>query len=310
MRWGFLVKRLFRVGDETGIAVFADTRRAFDSVGLWGGVDAGPGEPPGAARVFLLAGRTAERARIGFPRESETLMETRHVVLKSFRSCIYGEWYGKARSVMDPGKRSAVILVPGLKFYNRDFMARLVLRPILDRLLFECGYVPLHAAGTASGGKALIIAGETGTGKSTLLKGLMDSGMCFLADDRLLLRTDSGTPTVHLFPEYLRLPATEKGPKWAVVPPAPSVRTAAAGVILFLERGNPAGRDLCEPIGSAEAAARMFRFISPSIPGNSYERVFHVIGDLCGEARGFIVRGWGAPRDRLRRVREILGETT
>jgi len=306
MKRGSLFRRLFRVGDETVIAVFSDTPRAFDSVGLWGGVDAGSGEPPGAVRLFLLAGKAADRTRIRFPRDSGVLMETRHVVLRSFRSCIYGEWYGKARSVMDTGKRSAVILVPGLRFYNRDFMARLVLRPILDRLLFECGYVPLHAAGIALGGKAVIIAGETGSGKSTLLKGLIDSGACFLGDDRALIRTDSGVSAVHLFPEHLRLPATDKGPKRAVAPPAPAVRTAAAGVVLFLDRGNPAGENACESIGSAEAAARLFRFVSPSVPENSYEGVFHVIGDLCEEARSFVVRGWGTPRERLRRVREIL----
>ena len=51
---------------------------------------------------------------------------------------------------------------------------------------------PVHAAGVALGGRALLLAAPGGTGKSTLAYALLRSGCAVLADDAIYLQSDPG----------------------------------------------------------------------------------------------------------------------
>ena len=69
------------------------------------------------------------------------------------------------------------------------------------------GLVPLHACAVAVDGKAVVIAGTTGVGKSTLTAGLVGLGADFVADDLTVvsvgaahIRVPRGRPTIRLHP--------------------------------------------------------------------------------------------------------------
>ena len=54
------------------------------------------------------------------------------------------------------------------------------------------GYVLLHAAGVSRDGRAVVLAGPPGAGKSSAALHLVDAGFRFLSNDRVLSRADAG----------------------------------------------------------------------------------------------------------------------
>lgn len=74
---------------------------------------------------------------------------------------------------------------------SRDVARYMILREAAEAL---CGTqrvgAILHGAAVGAGGRALLILGDSGQGKSTLAQGLVDAGCGFLADDHLPLATD------------------------------------------------------------------------------------------------------------------------
>lgn len=63
------------------------------------------------------------------------------------------------------------------------------------------GFVTLHAAAVARDGKLVLIAGESGAGKTTLTLALLDAGWGYLTDD--LAPVSTATGLVHPFPKPL-----------------------------------------------------------------------------------------------------------
>jgi hypothetical protein len=77
--------------------------------------------------------------------------------------------------------------------------------PLIEQLKRR-GLYSLHAAGIARGGRALIIAGTSGAGKTTLALALARAGLDFLGDDLLFLQDAS--PTVVAFPDEVDVTQT------------------------------------------------------------------------------------------------------
>lgn len=50
----------------------------------------------------------------------------------------------------------------------------------------------IHASTVASGGRAVLICGRSGSGKSDLALRLIDRGFCLVSDDRTILRREGG----------------------------------------------------------------------------------------------------------------------
>ena len=301
---GKLESRVYLIGGRPQLVVHSDCPEALEAVEIRCTAGSKKSPDKGAVHIFILGGRSAELAPVEVPPDAENVFVTRYVVIKSDNSHRYGDWYGKAETVTDLSNRRAVISIPGLDYFNRDFISRMVFRPVLDRLLFECGFISLHAAGVVSGRTGCIIAGNAGAGKSTLLHGLLEEGLDFLADDRIFVKKGN----IHSFPEYIRLPRTKTGPKYPVVPKDSPVHRVLPKVILFLEKDETDGKDLCKPVGKTEAAARLLQFLPPFTEENMLKKAFNVIGNICGEANIFLVKGWGTPRKRLRSVLNILNE--
>jgi hypothetical protein len=76
----------------------------------------------------------------------------------------------------------------------------------LLEILRARGRYPVHAAGVALDGRAVLLAGASGVGKSTLALACARSGWTFLGDDVVLLHEDDpGGHAVHAFPDEIDL---------------------------------------------------------------------------------------------------------
>ena len=68
-----------------------------------------------------------------------------------------------------------------------------LIRHGISAYLSDCGCTPIHAAAVvAPNGYTWMIAGQTHSGKSTLVLGLLAAGWQFLSDDSLILRAEDG----------------------------------------------------------------------------------------------------------------------
>ena len=135
------------------------------------------------------------------------------------------------------------------------------------------GLLPLHACAVELDGRALLIAGAGGAGKSTLTAGLIAAGAGLVADDLVVVRAEqgrvagrnvvlSGRPTIRLHPETAAaldtldawpVPEDPRG-KWLA---APRARSTAAeldlAAVLILGDGIDEG-----PAPAQGAMLRLF----------------------------------------------------
>ncbi|PIU48191.1 MAG: hypothetical protein COS94_03405 [Candidatus Hydrogenedentes bacterium CG07_land_8_20_14_0_80_42_17] len=70
---------------------------------------------------------------------------------------------------------------------NRSDRLSSIVVPAILYALSEFGIVPIHASSVLFNGKAVLFAGRSGSGKSTIAERLSSEGFEFLSDDRILL---------------------------------------------------------------------------------------------------------------------------
>jgi len=114
-----------------------------------------------------------------------------------------------ARYLVEDGMRVTIASSPQAD--EADVLRFLRMTP-LAALLFQRGVFAFHAAAVAGPDGAILIAGDSGTGKSTLLAALLKRGWCFLADDLSAVDVnENGVPTVFpVFPEVTLRPDSMK----------------------------------------------------------------------------------------------------
>lgn len=302
MRPAVLYRRIYSFGDALTLAVYADSREALNLAGLVPGVEDAP-HPP-AMELFFLGGRAAFRGATGGPGDGEEILRTPSVSVYSRGMLHFGYWHGKAESVLDRGRNRAVIVMPGARMYHPDFVSRSVCRPVLDRMLWEAGYIPLHAAAVAYP-EGMIIIGDAGTGKTTLLRGLLAEGAEFRADDRAVLR-ESGS--LLRYPEAIRFVGSAHRRKRVLLPPAGNSSPVPLRRILFLEPSP--GKTRIEPAGRAESAARMIQALSPYLAEGEWDAACGHIERVLRGAEGYVLRGWDVPAERVRVVRRYFGKAS
>ena len=300
---GKLEKRLYLIGGKPELVVYGDISEAIEVVGLRYTSTCQEMQHEETVNIFILGGKSAETAPIKIPYKVFSVFSGQDIFITSDKSCSYGEWYGKVRTVTDLRHKRAIISIPGLRHLNKDFVSHVIFRPVLDRLLFECGYIPFHASGVAYAETGCIITGTAGSGKSTVLFGLLKSGMGFLGDDRISIRKEGKSiPVIHAYPEYIRLPLTRSGPKHMLCPPGSAIYTSSPKLVLFLEKGDSDAKFTVEPITPAEAGARLMHCIPPAIEKQVYKKAFSLVGDLCQKTKNFLITGWGNPQERLKSI--------
>lgn len=147
------------------------------------------------------------------------------------------------------------------------------------------GFVTLHAAAVARAGRLVLLAGESGAGKTTLTLALLEAGWTYLSDDLAPVSRD--TVLVHPFPKPLGVkdPAAWESvrvsfPGWEGTAPAGSFLVPAsrwevateplpAAALLFprYAAGATPVVELLSPAQAAAAASAYLRRLDPSTLG-------------------------------------------
>ena len=183
----------------------------------------------------------------------------------------------------DAGSLEAFCRVPASLGTRPAELATEVVDTLLLFLLTRSGRIPLHAAGVMVGGTAVVLAGPSGTGKSTLSLAAMQRGLRILSDDTVYIQLQPslriwGFPRpLHVFPadapRFTAGTRLRQGKLKAVVPLAAdaSLPVADRAVLVLLERGSAVG---LRPAAREEA----LRALSRLEPG------FDLLAEECAAA--------------------------
>jgi HprK-related kinase B len=157
------------------------------------------GVPGPAARVRLVQGRLEARGRFrdvvraDGKRVKEAVQDLAggRLVLKRATGVVMGLWPGQAFAVGDLRGN----LNQAINLVNACYA-----KAVLDR-----GHVLLHAAAVARAGGAVALAGPPGSGKSSAALHLVDAGLQFVSNDRLLVRALDGGVEALGYPKQPRV---------------------------------------------------------------------------------------------------------
>ncbi|MBI3891830.1 MAG: hypothetical protein HY303_09920 [Candidatus Wallbacteria bacterium] len=123
-----------------------------------------------------------------------------------------------ARYAVSQGRRVTYDPAPGATTKEIDWMFRLL---PLAALLYQRGLLPLHAAGAADDSGAVLLAGGSASGKSTLMAELVRRGFKCLGDDVAPVELDAqGRPIV--LPTYSQVLLWEDADRKLAVESRPS----------------------------------------------------------------------------------------
>lgn len=302
-----LHRKIFLIGGEPELAVYGDITTVFKATELRTAYDQSTGLKSDAIRIYFFGEASCGNMPVEIPHTARLIYESEDVVLKAHGAVRYGDWYGKARSVADLQRKKAIIVVPGLNRLNIDFVSRFIFRPVLDRLLAASGYIPFHAAGVVSSDGGCLIIGTAGAGKSNLVKGLVESGFQFLADDRILIKYGGpGGLFIHAFPEFIRYAVSDHSLKRMISPPDTADTVVPVTRIFFLD-GNKSDKSInIGHISKAEAAAKLMQYISSNLEPELRRQAFTITGDICSTSCACVLNGWGDPHGWIQAVTDVL----
>lgn len=111
------------------------------------------------------------------------------------------DFYPWGTSLVDAKRGVAALILnshetpPPLIFSNQVFFQT------LEALLHARGLYPIHASAVARGRRAVLFPAESGAGKTTLALTLVRASFRYLGDDKPLIVSRAGRPTVLAFPE-------------------------------------------------------------------------------------------------------------
>jgi len=300
-------RKIYLIGCEPELVVYGDIGAVFSATELRASCNLSIEPKSDAIRMYFLGGSIAENMPLEIPPEARFVYEDNDIFLKSHGVYRYGDWYGKARSVVDLAHRQAVIVLPGLTKLNKDFVSRFIFRPVLDSLLSASGFIPFHAAGVVSPDGGCVISGPAGAGKTSLVKGLVECGFQFMADDRVLIK-EAAKSGLHMyaFPEYIRYAVSSHASKRMISPADAVEKKVPVTHIIFLDGYGTNDAISLEEISKAEAAAKLMHFISSNMEPQFYRRAFKITGDICSGCRTYALKGWGDPGGWVRTVAAML----
>jgi hypothetical protein len=150
----------------------------------------------------------------------------------------------------------------------------------------------VHSAALERRGRVIMIAADSGTGKSTTSWALLQHGFRYLSDE--LAPIDPVRLDVHPYPHALCLKAAPPGPyplpdstlrtertlhiPVAGLPTAPVMRPASLGALLFLRRDSRVTTPACAGISPAEAGARLYANTLTALahPGNGLDAAIRI----------------------------------
>jgi hypothetical protein len=150
----------------------------------------------------------------------------------------------------------------------------ILLGDITQRAVASVHGLPIHAAGVASGGRAVLLPGRSGAGKSTLVAALVQRGLHYLGDELVAVDPTNGRVIAHpkaiaLRPDSVELlgldaatlPSPDEGTQTHVDPAVLDGATAKEAelvAIVFPERGDVESPQL-QPMEPIDTASRLIR---------------------------------------------------
>ena len=293
-----LLSRYFPVGGDHVIAVHGDSRQSLALIDFANPCDIGHRSV--CAELFILSGSVQARRSSG----TERVAGSRGISECRSDNSLFIDWYGKAQAVISLETPRAIVTSPFTRRLNPEFLSKMVIRPVLDRLL-ERSFLLIHAAGVSHDGNALIITGRAGSGKSTLLSELLAVGLDFLADDRVVASRDNPCRMLR-YPEHIRHAGSRLGPKQRLIPVANGAEEGTASSIIFLEFTGD--RLQVTPLSPAVTAARLVQHVTVRDKG-LWNGNLDAIAGLCGQSEGYLFSGWGGSGERLNSVLGIVNRT-
>lgn len=190
--------------------------------------------------------------------------------------CFYGSIDGEdpeplTRVRLDASMRSGAVVQRPFHDGGRTFVIGFpVDEHVANRLLARSGAVVLHAAAVVDDGEAIVFAGHSGAGKSTISKIAEEAGARVLSDDRTILTVEGGTVHAHGTPWHGSL---RRG----------VARSAPVRAIYLLAQ---APDDRVEPLAPAAALAELYvRIIQPSIDPTEVGNVLDTLERVVAGAR-------------------------
>lgn len=152
-------------------------------------LDAHRSEPSGTPRYVLEFRESAT-----MPEWAEGPLRTcrghEHQIIENGHGTYFSVAEGRAK--LDPTRRDCrgyVFPKVNGRWHPRGTVP--LLHPIVTRIMFAEGFLPLHAAAVSIRNRLLLLTGSKGAGKSTLAFKLHQRGCPLLGDDLLYLRRDS-----------------------------------------------------------------------------------------------------------------------
>jgi hypothetical protein len=225
-------------------------------------------------------------------------------------------------AIVDESRRESLAYVTAALAADRDHFRTAVVEAITFALLACFDRHPIHAAAIVHGDRAVLLAGPSATGKSTLAYLAHSAGMCVLSDDRVWVQmTPSriwGMPgtarltaaVLPLFPELgaVGVSLTPGSGGKVTVPLTPpgdsSGHTASRAVVCTLVRGEEAAVERMSPASLSTA------LLSQLAPGFDRfpQRVERVVEALTAGG-GWRLTLTSDAREALPFLRRMLEET-
>ena len=192
--------------------------------------------------------------------------------------------------------------------YRPWLMEHLVLQILLLEMLRGQDLFWLHAACVAHGGRAVLLVGQSGSGKTTSCLNLAGHGFEFLGEDRVFLRSDRGRTSLLAYPRDMAVTRetlallpflnervgavsfTSRKLRIAAATlfPGPRRESAQPGLILF-PRVSAAARTTFQPLPAAAALCRILpNSLLASHPAVS-ARHFQALSALASGSRAYEV---------------------
>jgi hypothetical protein len=223
-------------------------------------------------------------------------------------------------AVSDPLQRRAVARVTtGLVADHMHFRTE-VLEAVTLALLSHFDRHPMHAAGVALNGRAVLLAAPSGTGKSTLAYACHAAGMDLLGDDHVRVQLE---PELRMWgwPGRVRLAlATRRSPKLQHAGDAPESPVGDKAVVETLDRMSAArlvahdvtmcllerdgGPASLAPIDAPALARALDAQIAPGF--DRFPARWPAVRDALAARAGWRVNLSSDPREGVALVREVL----
>jgi hypothetical protein len=228
------------------------------------------------------------------------------------------------RARIEHGDLVTVELAPGV---TDGELQTSLFGPIFGLLCHQRGRPPLHAGAVVADGRALVVAGNSGIGKSTTIRALSARGHRLLSDDQVVIETETGM--IHPYFPSNKLWADTAG--WFGEPLDPFHRVARAaekfhvaapgefqqdpaplGSIFVLGRDTALMRPELRRLHGAEAAATLARMVvraDAAAALGTQATIFHGTARLAASIPVYLVRRPDDPA-QLGRLVDLLLETT